>query len=426
MIVSIASGLLVWGGQQAGWYGTEISLLLLAVLNALLLIGGIIGVGRVLAGLEAERAEAGERLRHAEQRYRTTLDEMQEGCQIISFDYRYLYVNEVVALQGRRRREELFGRTMMEMYPGIEHTEFFGWLRRCLEERLPHRMENEFTFPDGSKGWFNLHIEPVTEGAFILSIDVTNEKRMAQELAGHRERLEELVKERTAQLEAANKELEAFSYSVSHDLRAPLRHIGGFVDLLRKRSEGSLGQESKRYLEVIAESARGMGVLIDELLVFSRMGRAEMSSGMVNLQTLTAEVMEECKRGTEGRNIEWVVGPLPVVRGDASMIRLVLSNLVDNALKYTGKREQARIEIGSVAGNGGSVVFVKDNGAGFDMRYVGKLFGVFQRLHRSDEFEGIGIGLANVRRIISRHGGRTWAEGEEGKGATFYFSLPAV
>lgn len=424
VLVSIVSGMLVLGGHTAGFYGFELAVAILVIVNTLLLFAGIRQVTQLLEAIESDRKKAGELLRQAEHRYRTTLDEMQEGCQIIGHDYRYLYVNEVVAQQGRRSREELMGRTMMEMYPGIEGTEFFRWLKRCLEERVPHRMENEFTFPDGSRGWFNLNIEPVTEGAFILSVDITNEKRMAEELAHHRGRLEELVQERTAQLEAANKELEAFSYSVSHDLRAPLRHIGGFVELLQKRAREVLDEQNNHYLNVISDSAKEMGVLVDELLIFSRMGRVEMKAGSVDMQKLAGEVIEDSRREAEGREIEWIVGTLPSVQGDPSMLQLVLANLIGNAMKYTGKRERARIEIGSTAGEGETVFFVRDNGAGFDMRYVGKLFGVFQRLHRAEEFEGTGVGLANVHRIVLRHGGRTWAEGEEEKGATFYFSLP--
>jgi len=424
VLVSIVSGVLVWGGHEAGFYGFELAVVLLVLVNILLLLVGIRQVIQLLEAIESDRIKAGELLHQAEHRYRTTLDEMQEGCQIIGYDYRYLYVNEVVAKQGRRSREELMGRTMMEMYPGIEGAEFFPWLKRCLEERVPHQMENEFAFPDGSKGWFNLNIEPVSEGAFILSVDITNEKRMAEELAQHRERLEELVQKRTAQLEGVNKELEAFSYSVSHDLRAPLRHIGGFVELLQKRAGEALDQQSHRYLKVISDSAKEMGVLVDELLIFSRMGRVEMKADNIDMQKLVAEVLKDCQRETGERAIEWIVGVLPDVQGDPSMLRLVMANLIGNAVKYTGKRERARIEIGCTTGEGETVFFVRDNGAGFDMRYVGKLFGVFQRLHRAEEFEGTGVGLANVHRIVLRHGGRTWAEGEDGKGAVFYFSLP--
>jgi len=378
----------------------------------------------VLANDITERKRAAEAVRKAEERYRSTLDHMMEGCQIIGFDWRYIYVNDVAASQGRQRRENLIGRTMMEVYPGIENTPMFTQLRRCMEERAPFRMENEFAFPDGSKGWFRLNLEPVPEGTFILSEDITKQRELSEELKKHRDHLEELVNERTAQLEAVNKELEAFSYSVSHDLRAPLRHVDGFADLLTKHAAGQLDGKSRRYLDNISAAAKKMGVLIDELLVFSRMGRTEMQRTRVALEPLVRDVVRETEAGLGGRTIEWQIARLPEVEADPSMLRLVLLNLISNAAKYTRIREKAHIEIGHAIQDEEHVIFVRDNGAGFDMQYVDKLFGVFQRLHTADEFEGIGIGLANVRRIISRHGGRTWAEGENGRGATFYFSLP--
>jgi two-component system NtrC family sensor kinase len=247
------------------------------------------------------------------------------------------------------------------------------------------------------------------------------EKEAAQAQAALAQQLEVTNRE----LEAANKELEAFSYSVSHDLRAPLRHMDGFADMLQKHAAATLDEKSQRYLKTISESAKEMGVLIDDLLTFSRVGRMELHQSMVNLDQLVKGVLDDLRHDTQGRNIAWTIGPLPAVHGDPAMLRQVFMNLVDNAVKYTRHREQAKIEIGS--SNGASdeiVVFVRDNGVGFDMQYVDKLFGVFQRLHSANEFEGTGIGLANVRRIITRHGGRTWAEGKVDGGATIYFSLP--
>ena len=239
--------------------------------------------------------------------------------------------------------------------------------------------------------------------------------------------LKRQVEERTAQLEAANKELEAFAYSVSHDLRAPLRHIDGFLEMLQGRTKTTLDDKSQHYMEVISDSAKKMGALIDDLLSFSRMGRSEMFKSQVNLDELVRDIIQEFRIETEGRNIRWEISPLPSVTGDRSMLRIVLVNLLSNALKFTRPRQQAEIEIGYTPGTKDeTVVFIRDNGVGFDMNYADKLFGVFQRLHRVDEFEGTGIGLANVFRIINRHGGRTWAEGEVDHGATFYFSLPQL
>lgn len=236
--------------------------------------------------------------------------------------------------------------------------------------------------------------------------------------------LERRVEQRTAALVAANRELESFSYSVSHDLRAPLRHIDGYVQLLGADNGSTLSSEARRHLSVITDASRQMSDLIDDLLEFSRMGQAEMRQASVDLEALIRNSIGKLDIATEGRNIAWNVPTLPWMVGDAAMLRQVFANLLGNAVKYTGPRAVALIEIGSAGEEDGRVIlFVRDNGVGFDMQYVDKLFGVFQRLHRADEFEGTGIGLASVRRIIERHGGRVWAEGKPGEGATIYFTL---
>ena len=385
--------------------------------------GAVVGATKIARDITRQK-RAEKALRMANEKFRTTLENLLEGCQIVDFDFTYIYVNAAAARQGRREADSLLGLTMMEAYPGIEHSPMFVELRKCMEGRVPARMVNEFTFPDGAKGWFDLRMEPVPEGVFLLSEDVTNEHRMTEELNAHREHLEEIVKERTSQLEAVNKELEAFSYSVSHDLRAPLRHIDGFAGLLVKQAEKTLDEEGKRFVRIIADSARQMGGLIDELLVFSRMGRTAMQVTTVDIGQLVEMTIRGLQWEREGRQIEWIVDPLPSVSGDPSMLKLVLENLLGNAIKYTRPREKAEIRFGVAPSTDETVFYVHDNGVGFDMKYVDKLFGVFQRLHSTTEFEGSGIGLANVRRIITRHGGRTWAEGEIGNGATFFFSLP--
>jgi PAS domain S-box-containing protein len=236
--------------------------------------------------------------------------------------------------------------------------------------------------------------------------------------------LEQRVRARTAELEAANKELESFSYSVSHDLRAPLRHVQGYAEMLATAAAGQLSDKAQRYLQTISDASAEMGHLIDDLLAFSRMGRVEMSKSSVSLDQLVQETIRDLKITTQGRNIAWDVAPLPQVTGDPSMLKQVFVNLIGNAVKYTRKRDLAEIQIGYAGEEEGQAVFfVRDNGAGFDMKYVHKLFGVFQRLHRADEFEGTGIGLAIVRRTVARHGGRTWAEGKVDEGAAFYFTL---
>jgi light-regulated signal transduction histidine kinase (bacteriophytochrome) len=226
------------------------------------------------------------------------------------------------------------------------------------------------------------------------------------------------------QLEESVKELEAFAYSVSHDLRAPLRHLDGFLTLLSKRSYSILDGPAKHYVDCTLEASQRMGVLIDELLQFSRLGRAEMHKMCVDLNAIVEEMRRELEPATSGRAIEWHVEPLPKVAADTTMMRQVFGNLLGNAIKFTRNCPIADIQIGSRVASDEVVIFVRDNGAGFDMQYYEKLFQVFQRLHGEQEFEGTGIGLANVRRMVERHGGRVWAEGTAGAGATFYFSLP--
>jgi PAS domain S-box-containing protein len=251
--------------------------------------------------------------------------------------------------------------------------------------------------------------------------DITERKRREQEI----ESLNQELAKRSMELESINKELEAFAYSVSHDLRAPLRHMAGYTELLQKRASSGFDEKSNHYILMMLESAKCMGNLIDDLLAFSRIGRAETQKTLVSLTQLVRDALTEVRQDTEARNIVWKIGALPDFYGDRSMLRLVLVNLISNAIKFTRTRQQAEIEIGcSEESENQLVVFVKDNGVGFDMKYVNKLFGVFQRLHQSDEFEGTGIGLATVQRIIHRHGGRVWAEGMVDSGATFYFSAP--
>jgi PAS domain S-box-containing protein len=277
---------------------------------------------------------------------------------------------------------------------------------------------------DGSEFPLEISLSPLDtqDGTLVLGAirDITERKHWGDQI----QVLNLELTKRSAELESSNKELEAFAYSISHDLRAPLRHMAGYTELLHKHASSAFDEKSQRYMATILSAAKKMGTLIDDLLAFSRIGRAEARATNVNLQQLVEEILSEMPESDDGR-IDWKTSKLPEIYGDRSMIRLALANLISNAIKFSRTRSQPKIEIGCAEKkNDRAVVFVKDNGVGFDMKYANKLFGVFQRLHSSEAFEGTGIGLATVQRIIHRHGGRVWAESAVDKGATFYLSVP--
>jgi PAS domain S-box-containing protein len=255
------------------------------------------------------------------------------------------------------------------------------------------------------------------------SNDISGRKRREEEIQA----LNRELANRSSALEASNKDLEAFAYSISHDLRAPLRHLAGFAELLRKSAAASLNEKSTHYITMIMQAANRMGTLIDDLLAFSRISRAESHNSIVNLEQIVQEAVAEVRQDASERKIAWTMDPLPAWYGDRSMLRLALVNLISDAVKFTRTRAQAEIAIGCTEHQEDQVVlFVRDNGVGFDMKYSNKLFGLFQRLHAQEDFEGTGVGLATVQRIVHRHGGRVWAEGMVDNGATFYFSLSKI
>ncbi len=304
-------------------------------------------------------------------------------------------------------------------------------ITRATETGIPYELELEMVPKAGGLGWMLARGELVRDERGIpvrvrgVVMDITERKRAEKEINALNRELEQRVIARTAELEAANKELEAFSFSVSHDLRAPLRAIDGFSKILLEDYQDKLDAEGKRLLNVVMDNTHRMGDLIDDILKFSRAGRVELSFVGIDMEALAREAYAEFQLAVGKGNLQLEIEALPPARGDRAMMHQVFANLLANAIKFSRNSEPPKIEVGAYAEGNEMVYFVRDNGVGFDMQYIGKLFGVFQRLHGVDEFEGTGIGLAIVKRVVNRHGGRVWAESKVGEGATFYFSLPA-
>ena len=390
----------------------------------------------LLTGFAAVRRRVEQDLVHARDNLQIEVAERTQQASLLNLTHDPIFVrdmSDVIKYWNRGAQElygwsekEAIGRHSLELLQTIFPTPL-GDIRAELLRTDRWEGELRKSKADGTEmvvaSRWSLRRDEQERPAAILETNnnITERKRREDEIQG----LNQELAKRSADLESINKELEAFAYSISHDLRAPLRHMAGFTELLQKKASSVVDEKSNHYMTMILDSAKRMGNLIDDLLAFSRIGRTETQKTRINLTQLVKEALSEVQEDTEGRNIAWKIGTLPDFYGDRSMLRVVLVNLIANAVKFTRPRPQAEIEIGCADGNRDAlVVFIKDNGVGFDMKYVGKLFGVFQRLHPSEAFEGTGIGLATVQRIIHRHGGKVWAEGAVDGGATFYFSAP--
>ncbi len=376
-----------------------------------------------------EQMEMNDALVKSEERFKTFMEETPVYAYIKDGSLNHVFSNKkVLELTQLNQTEQTADSAKTIFDPDIA-----DYLERADQEILSghsNRIELEYKVKiDGQDKWLNdikfaLKLNDGTKGVGGLAFDITDRRKAEIEIRRLNSELEQRVIERTAQLEASNKELEAFSYSVSHDLRAPLRYINGYVDLLNNRFREALPDKARHYLDTITNSSKQMGTLIDDLLQFSRIGRQDMLQVAINMMVLVNEVFEIIKPDIINRNISWTVAELPEVFGDYSLLKQVWINLLGNAVKFTRNKDTAEIEVGFTQEADHWVFFVRDNGVGFDMKYAHKLFGVFQRLHSPANFEGTGIGLANVQRIVHKHAGRVWVEAQPDIGATFYFTIP--
>jgi PAS domain S-box-containing protein len=392
--------------------------------------GRVTGVSKVLRDV-SERKRVERLLQQSEAEFRSLAETMPQIVWATRADGGNTYFNQHwMDYTGLTLEESLGDGWNKPFHPEDRQRAWDAW-QAAVAGSVSYSIECRLRRADGIYRWWWILGAPfrADDGRILkwfgTCTDITERRQAEEKILQLNVELERRVAERTAQLKSANEELEAFSYSVSHDLRAPLRHVTGFVNLLQKDAGPALSEKSLGYLATISRSAKRMGDLIDDLLSFSRVGRAELQTTDIHLDALVQDTLGDFQAETNRRNIAWNIHPLPTVRADRALLRLVLVNLISNAVKFTGQRAEATIEIGTApAADGMAIILIRDNGAGFDPQYAHKLFGVFQRLHSNEQFEGTGIGLANVQRIIHRFGGRVWAEGTVAGGATFYFSLP--
>lgn len=427
LLLLILGGLLAFG-ESHELYPPSFGEGLYAILAVTGFSGILLFTAASLNRLDGERRAREEDLRRSQSQLQAVLDQIPSIICIKSPTERYLMVNREFVDKTGLTPGQCIGRTAADVLPPEAAKVIQRGFRQALIEQGAVSSMDALTHADGTTHtYLSAHFPLLNTHGEAYAVcgvytDVSDIKRQEEEIRS----LNESLREKTMRQEAANSELEAFSYSVSHDLRAPLRHIAGFGKLLAQRNAGKLDEKSLHYLDVIETSVGRMGALIDDLLSFSRASKIELSSRRMNTEDLVADVRAEVTAQRAGAPVEWDIGPLPDMYGDPAMLRLVWVNLLSNAVKYSSKNPSPRVTISHAPPRDGEpgVFVVRDNGAGFDMRYADKLFGVFQRLHSNQEYEGTGIGLAMVRRILERHGGRIWADAAPGAGASFYFVVP--
>lgn len=375
---------------------------------------------------EAYFQEKNSRIAASEERFRAIFENSADYIVLIRADGTIEMVNHT---SSENPEETVIGKSIYEF--GAENSRIATQeaISSVFRDKVPASYNIVIPYAAGEK-YFSCTASPIlgkdgaVHSAVVISRDVTKQKKAEAEILELNSTLERKVQQRTEELNSINKELESFSYSVSHDLRGPLRAIHGFTQILQEETAGRMSEDAADAMNEIISNARRMGVLIDDLLEFSRLGKQNLSKAELNMRELFSSVITDLQTQQQKLPVSYELKELQKTHGDRGMLRQVAFNLVSNAIKYSGKKPEAKIEIGSYPQNGSTVYYVKDSGAGFDMAYYDKLFGVFQRLHRADEFEGTGVGLAIVQRIISKHSGKVWAEGKVNEGATFYFSLP--
>ncbi len=367
-----------------------------------------------------ERKRAERQIKSKTEQIENILESITDGFVALDNNLRYTYVNKRICEMAGLTPPDMLGKYIWDIFPAGVGTPAQEAFNRAVSEQQYVFFEDHYAPLDL---WVEEHLYPSASGLSVFARDISERKKAEQKIQLLNESLELKVLERTKQLEAANRELESFSYSVSHDLRTPLRAVAGFSAILRERADKMLPDERDRITKIIVDNAALMGRLIDDLLEFSRLGRMELRFTQTNMDALVKDCIKELTYGIE-KPIDFEIADLPFCEADTSMVKQVWMNLLGNAIKYSSKTTHPRINVGAKTGKKYTTYFVKDNGVGFDMKYASKLFGVFQRLHRKDEFDGTGVGLALAKRVTDRHQGKIWAEASEGKGACFYFSMP--